>query len=553
MDNFHEFVMQLLLWKKGSSTHDHALLVTESMVFAVCARSDAGRGQTATAVVNVLQAAIDAGIDVKSAWIYTTGAPTWACKGMARLQTRGGCIFHPGSGGLACYAADRSNPGAVEKKNWGWAWSSKVSNWNDLAPAGTDTLATWAGKIKGKTRFRGRYVPVLELQDKCAVAATKVESLAVSTGRQGSTLTKFFDPSGIGTFDLVQQLKTPEEKDEFFSLLAQELVYRLRGRVERSVKDDQVGHNIGSVMVDSAWRVVGWSVNTNHLNGTFHGETNLVQANESHGQKALPKGGTMYTSLEPCEMCSGVIRTAVASGDTGFRVLYIQPDLTLGTTALKLVDSPVKMKASPAASTGGTIKKGVTFGDALTERQKALAQSDEGYLAPTRFLRHGNALQVFNLAGQQRATMSQAPSLDLARTNVHTQGVGVAALEQRSERQAIQRGLNVARPVEDIRRFSGTPTGIRDDSVLLDLRRKPLEPEIRRDDMFVGWTPPKRPEVDPVLRKLADDLDKLSVRFKRVFKEWFDANGQRQTTAEKARLLKQVTDFLDRARAACTR
>lgn len=551
MENFHEFVMELLLWKKGTSGEHHALLVTQNLVFAACARADGARGQTATAVVNVLQAAIDAGVDVKTAWIYTTGAPTWACKGMARLQTRGGCIFYPGSGGLECYSADRAKPGLLEQKHWGWAGSNKADQWWELR-RGADTPAVWAGKIKGKTRYRGRYVPLNELQASCASAATKVESLAVSTGRQASTLTKFFDPSGIGAFDLVQQLKTPEAKDEFFSLLAQELVYRLRGRVERSVRDDQVGHNIGSVMVDSAWRVVGWSVNTNHLNGTFHGETNLVQANESHGQKALPKGGTMYTSLEPCEMCSGVIRTAVASGDTGFRVLYIQPDLTLGTTALKLVDSPVKMKASPAASSGGTIKKGLTFGDALTERQKALARSDEGYKAPTRFLRHGDALNVFNLAGQQRASLSQAPSLDLARANVHAQGVGVAALEQRSERQAIQRGLNVVRPLEDIRRFSGTPTGIRDDSALLDLRRKPLEPEIRRDDMFVGWTPPKRPQVDPVLRKLADDLDKLSARFKRVFEEWFDANGERQTAAEKARLLKQVTDFLDRAQAACT-
>ena len=58
MNNFHEFCMELLRWKKGASAHEHALLVTAGMKF-VCARSN-GRA-TGTAIVNVIQAAIDAG------------------------------------------------------------------------------------------------------------------------------------------------------------------------------------------------------------------------------------------------------------------------------------------------------------------------------------------------------------------------------------------------------------------------------------------------------------------------------------------------------------
>ena len=90
MNNFHEFCMELLRWKKGVSAHEHALLVTSGMKF-VCARSN-GRA-TGTAIVNVIQAAIDAGCDLASAYIYSTAGLTWACAGMARLQTRGGWVY----------------------------------------------------------------------------------------------------------------------------------------------------------------------------------------------------------------------------------------------------------------------------------------------------------------------------------------------------------------------------------------------------------------------------------------------------------------------------
>lgn len=548
MNNFHEFCMELLRWKKGVSAHEHALLVTSGMKF-VCARSN-GRA-TGTAIVNVIQAAIDAGCDLASAYIYSTAGLTWACAGMARLQTRGGWVFYPGTGGaLTCYHAHRTAFGPVEAQNWRWVWSSRSDVWRDLA-RGAATRDNWVASIRAKTRARSRYAPLLTLQDQCATAADVMNALVVSAGRASGTLTKFFDPTATGAFDIVQQMRTPGERDEFFSLLAQELVYRLRGRVESDVRADLVGHNIGSLMVDAAWRVVGWAVNTNSVNGTYHGETNLVQAHEAHGNAALPQGGTMYTTLEPCEMCSGVIRTAAATGDTGFRVLYIQPDRTLAETALTRGDSPVRMSASPAASAGGTITAGRTFGAELSARQATLASGNESYLAPTRFLRHDRALQVLNLAGQRRVAVSDAPALGTAQASVRSMGESAAAFEQQAARRALQLGLMQPRSVAEIRRHAGTPTGTRDDSARFDVRHAPLRPEARRDDFYVGFAPRVR-TVDPALVQLARDLDGLSVRFRGVFDAWLTANGAARTTAEKARVLKQVTDFLDRAHAACT-
>jgi hypothetical protein len=547
LKNFHEFVMALLRWKKGSSIHHHALLVGKGQAFLACARADATR-KSRTAVVNVIQAAIDAGVDPRSAWIYTTGSVDWACVGMARLQTRGGYIFYAGAGGaLNCYLAAREGFGPVEEDEWPAPWSRKPEHWQALAP-GARTLATWASALKNKTLFKPNWVPVKELQTKCSAAVTAVEGLAVGTGRGATTLAKFFDPSATGAFDIVSALKSQPEKDEFFSLLAQELVFRLSGRVETKVDADQIGHNIGSLMVDSANRVVGWAVNTNHQNGTYHGETNLVQAHEAHGNAALPKGGTMYTSLEPCEMCSGVIRTSVQAGDANFRVLYIQADKTLKGTALTRDDSPVKMKPSPAASVGGTLVTGAVFGDALAERQKALAARDKGFLAPTRFLRHDDALQVFKLAGEQRASTSGTHATNMANAFVRPEGVALAAHEQRAGRAAIQHGLSTPRRPDDIRRYTGGYA--RDDLDLLPVRRVMLERPAPRayDDSSIGI---KVRPVDPVLLKLAQDLDKLSVRFRRVFDAWMDTDGAVKAAPEKARLLKQVTDFLDKAEAAC--
>jgi deoxycytidylate deaminase len=558
MNNFHEFAMELLLWKKGTSAHDHALLVVgNDLRFAACARADLGaRPGTGTAVINVLQSAIDAGVNVKSAWIYTTSGVGWGCAGMARLQTRGGHIFYPGEHGvLKCYCADRTNFGPVAPEKRGWGWSNKADHWSQLG-RGATLRNTWFQAIKGKTWFRAKYVPVVNLQANCSAAAAAVESLAVSTGRAATTLTKFFEPGAAGAFDIVNELKTPAEKDAFFSLLAQELVYRLRGRTDDKVDPAQVGHNIGSVMVDAAYRVVGWAVNTNHLNGTFHGETNLVQAHEAHGKPTLPKGGAMYTTLEPCEMCAGVIRSAVAGDDKAFRVQYIQPDRTLAQTALTREDSPVKMGASPAASEGVGLGKGVRFGQELSRRQDVLARdTHESYKAPTKFLRHDRALDVFRIAGQQRLGMSDAPALSGARTSVRQEGNLAAALDQRALRQELQRGFNTPRPVSEIKKYGNMPSGARDDLALLPLRRAPLQHAplqhgLSRDDFYVGWQPPRR-VVDPVLVQLAAELDKLSEKFREVFDDWFATHGTSRTNAEKARLLKQVTDFLDRARTAC--
>jgi tRNA(Arg) A34 adenosine deaminase TadA len=98
------------------------------------------------------------------------------------------------------------------------------------------------------------------------------------------------------------------------------------------------GKNIGVLMVNSNGKIVGCGVNTNTKNGTFHAEVNCLQSYYRYNQKGylgLPADTRMYSTLEPCEMCAGMIWESAA--DTArFLVYYgmVDPAQLANTTKL---------------------------------------------------------------------------------------------------------------------------------------------------------------------------------------------------------------------------
>jgi tRNA(adenine34) deaminase len=115
------------------------------------------------------------------------------------------------------------------------------------------------------------------------------------------------------------------EKDEIFSLLAYAVVQRdwqEAGRKDR-------GYNIGSVLVDPNGCVAYWGLNSVYLtkNKTQHGEVRLMTCYLGRNPQAPGnnlKDYTVYTTLEPCAMCSGMMvlqsvrRTVYGQGDPCF-------------------------------------------------------------------------------------------------------------------------------------------------------------------------------------------------------------------------------------------
>lgn len=95
-----------------------------------------------------------------------------------------------------------------------------------------------------------------------------------------------------------------------------------------------LGQNVASVMVDSNWRIIRWGLNNNKANSTFHGETNAVQEYQRANRlNTLPASGRLYTTLEPCAMCSGIL--VHCAGSNPFTVVCGQRDAQVAGSALR--------------------------------------------------------------------------------------------------------------------------------------------------------------------------------------------------------------------------
>lgn len=135
------------------------------------------------------------------------------------------------------------------------------------------------------------------------------------------------------------------ECDEIFSLLAMAVVHR-----GWQSSADGRGHNIGAVLVNESFEPVFWARNTvgRSDNATQHGEVRLIQ--EFLNCPAIGRyaeGFTVYTTLEPCAMCAGMMALARVG-----RVVYVQADPQYGNVrkALDEIEYPLLFtEHTPAA------------------------------------------------------------------------------------------------------------------------------------------------------------------------------------------------------------
>lgn len=133
-----------------------------------------------------------------------------------------------------------------------------------------------------------------------------------------------FSEAPLATLD-PNALITPEvlkERDEIYMLAAYAVVYN----DWQDGAGQKRGHNIGSVLVDPNGKIVNWARNCNArlANGTQHGEVRLMVGYLNRVGGYLLKDHTIYTSLEPCAQCSGMMvltnikRTVYGQTDPGF-------------------------------------------------------------------------------------------------------------------------------------------------------------------------------------------------------------------------------------------
>ena len=113
------------------------------------------------------------------------------------------------------------------------------------------------------------------------------------------------------------------EIDEIFSLLAYSVVYS--DWQEDSVpRDKRRGYNIGCVLVNAQNKPVYYALNSVGVtnNSTQHGEVRLMTHYLDLVKSFDLKNHTIYTTLEPCAMCAGMMTMTLVA-----RTLYGQNDV----------------------------------------------------------------------------------------------------------------------------------------------------------------------------------------------------------------------------------
>jgi tRNA(Arg) A34 adenosine deaminase TadA len=135
-----------------------------------------------------------------------------------------------------------------------------------------------------------------------------------------------------------------EEQDAIYTLLAYAVVYKDWQTSSWDEPDKSRGYNIGSILVNPASppgkQVVCWARNSviKTDNGTQHGEVRLLTNYIQNSQSSKVQKYKLYTSLEPCAMCSGMMTlqslATTIYGQTDPRYGKAIERLVLNSTAL---------------------------------------------------------------------------------------------------------------------------------------------------------------------------------------------------------------------------
>jgi tRNA(Arg) A34 adenosine deaminase TadA len=114
-----------------------------------------------------------------------------------------------------------------------------------------------------------------------------------------------------------------QEVDNIFSLLAYALVYQ-DWQPDSLARNKRRGYNIAAVIVDKNQMPVYYGLNSINStdNATQHGEVRAITVYLAKEKCFNLEGFTIYTTLEPCIMCAGMMTMTAVK-----RVVYGQHDV----------------------------------------------------------------------------------------------------------------------------------------------------------------------------------------------------------------------------------
>lgn len=178
------------------------------------------------------------------------------------------------------------------------------------------------------------------------------------------------------------------EVDHIFSLLAYAVVFK---DWQSPRIPNPRGHNIGAVLVDHSLQPVFWARNTNLTtnNSSQHAEVRLIYNFLECSTRPYMNGYTIYTTLEPCAMCTGMMSLTRVT-----RTVYGQEDPLFGNAFERL--------AADHSTTGGDPAYPILFSIARSPSshaarlEESFGKSGDGSIV--RWLQSDEARKIYSAA-----------------------------------------------------------------------------------------------------------------------------------------------------------
>ena len=194
--------------------------------------------------------------------------------------------------------------------------------------------------------------------------------------------------------EIIEFDKIQEEIDDIFSLLAYSIVYK-DWQPNSVPREKRRGYNIGALIVNAQNEPVHYGLNCINStdNATQHGEVRSIISYLDKTRKFNLAGHTIYTTLEPCVMCAGMITM------TSFkRVVYGQRDIEFSHAFERLsIDTRPIGGFAPYPRTVVAVPSSLKYCKALDDAYEEFLEKDsEKVLA--KFLTSEEAYKIYQQA-----------------------------------------------------------------------------------------------------------------------------------------------------------
>ena len=319
----HELALLCAHIIKAQCGRDVALLVRvdtgQAVGWAAAGEGGPTRGQSCC--TEAFRAKAETGFPAADLLIYTTVKPTVMCLGMGiRGHARAYVFVNNGQiSFLECAdlnLAPRVTAGALPAVALPWLAAfagtamaigvSKGSIVHAIRHGNTDTLKIYYNELTRQVRDGGWWLHEAVSQQLASPTPPlfNMPALQADCGPPATAL-----------------------RHRLYMLLTSTLLHVIRVRADPKLD----GKYVSCVLLGPMGRILSWAVNNNTGNTTRHAETNCLLSFLAQSDVDVPAGSFLYTSLESCEMCAGMLAT-VAPRVT---VIFATPDPGIGDTALR--------------------------------------------------------------------------------------------------------------------------------------------------------------------------------------------------------------------------